>query len=219
VSDGAPARRVVLASANAGKQREFAALIASQGIELILQSELGIASIEETGDSFEANALLKARHAALLSGLPALADDSGLEVDALEARPGIHSARYAGAGASDENNMIRLLSELLPVAAAARTARYRCVLALVRSADDPRPLLARGSWSGRIATTPRGEHGFGYDPLFLPDDLPPKGPVGADGAEGEVPSAAQIPPELKNRLSHRAAACNALLRQMQLTSW
>ncbi len=154
-------RRRVLATANRGKQRELAALLAPLGLaaaswRLIWAS----AAPEETGATFEANALLKARHAARLAGLPALADDSGLEVDALGGRPGVHSARYAGAGATDRDNNARLLAELADVPAPRRAARYRCVLALVRSADDPAPLLAYGSWEGRIAFAPCGERRF-----------------------------------------------------------
>jgi XTP/dITP diphosphohydrolase len=199
------ARRVVLASANPGKQREFAALLYPYGIELVLQTAIGIASVAETGESFEANALLKARHAAQLSGLPALADDSGLEVDALGGRPGIHSARYAGESASDQDNNAKLLAELDTVPPAARTARYRCVLALVRSAGDPAPLLASGAWQGAIALAPAGEQGFGYDPLFMPA-----------GVQG---SAAEMSAELKNRLSHRSQALRSLLQQLGQMHW
>ncbi|HXR18856.1 MAG TPA: RdgB/HAM1 family non-canonical purine NTP pyrophosphatase [Steroidobacteraceae bacterium] len=199
------ARRVVLASANAGKQREFAALLSAQGIDLVLQSALGIASVEESGSTFEANALLKARHAARLSGLAALADDSGLEVDALRGRPGVHSARYALDSASDESNNAKLLAELAGVPPPARTARYRCVLILARSPDDPTPLLASGSWEGSIALQPAGAGGFGYDPLFVP--------------HGFEQSAAQLPAELKNRLSHRGQALSQLIRQLQHTPW
>ena len=195
------ASRLVLASANPGKQREFAALLAAEGIELLLQSSLGIHSAEETGESFEANALLKARHAAASSALPALADDSGLEVDALDGAPGVHSARYAGDGASDQDNNARLLAALVGVGQSARTARYRCVLAFVRGPGDASPLLASGTWSGTIASAPCGQGGFGYDPLFIP--------------EGHALSAAQLPGELKNRLSHRATALRAMLRQLQ----
>ena len=201
------ASRVVLASANAGKQREFAELLGALGIELILQSALGIASIAETGSTYEANALLKARHAADLSGLPALADDSGLEVDTLGGAPGVHSARYAGEGASEQDNNARLLAQLLSVPQAARTARYRCVLALVRTADDPAPLLAYGSWPGSIAPSPRGEGGFGYDPLFIPER--------PFMAGREPQTAAQMPLALKNRLSHRATAMRSLMQALQ----
>lgn len=198
-------RRVVLASANPGKQREFAALLEAYGIELVLQTAIGIASIAETGASFEANALLKARHAAQLSGLPALADDSGLEVDALGGRPGIHSARYAGESASDQDNNARLLAELGAMSPAARTARYRCVLALVRSPGDPAPLLASGLWQGSIALALAGEQGFGYDPLFIP--------------AGMQRSAAELPPDLKNQLSHRGQALTSLLQQLERLHW
>jgi XTP/dITP diphosphohydrolase len=190
--------RVVLASGNAGKQREFAALLRELPIELILQSELGIAGAEETGATFEANALLKARHSAAASGLPALADDSGLEVDALGGRPGVWSARYAGPGASDDDNNRKLLAELERVPESARSARYRCVLAFVHSADDPEPLLAHGVWEGSIAVTPAGAGGFGFDPLFVPASMSVR--------------VAQLDPALKNRLSHRAQAASRLLQ-------
>jgi XTP/dITP diphosphohydrolase len=190
-------RRWVLATANVGKQREFAALLAPLGITLVLQAEFGIDSIEETGDTFEANALLKARHAARLAGLPALADDSGLEVDALGGRPGVYSARFAGPGADDERNNARLLAELHGVAPDRRTARYRCVLALVAEAEDREPRLASGSWEGHIALVAQGAGGFGYDPLFFP--------------QGLDCTAAQLPAREKNLLSHRAKALATLV--------
>jgi len=193
--------RIVLATANAGKQREFAALLAPLDIELLLQTSLGIASIEETGTSFEANALLKARHAAAHSGLPALADDSGLEVDALGGRPGVHSARYAGPGASDADNNALLSRELALVPDAQRGARYCCVLALVQPAASAAPLLAHGSWEGRIAQRPAGHAGFGYDPWFIP--------------LGFQCTAAQLPPKQKNALSHRAIALQALVAALR----
>jgi XTP/dITP diphosphohydrolase len=193
--------RVVLATANAGKQREFAALLQPLDIELLLQSTLGIGNIEETGTSFEANALLKARHAAAVSGLPALADDSGLEVDALGGRPGVYSARYAGADASDADNNALLIRELAQVPEAQRSARYRCVLALVRSGDDAMPLLSHGSWEGRIAREPAGSGGFGYDPWFIP--------------RGFDCTAAQLPLAEKNALSHRAMALRALVAALR----
>jgi len=189
--------KVVLASANPGKQREFAALLAPHGLEVLLQSTLGIASIEETGHTFVDNALLKARHAARASGLPALADDSGLEVDALGGAPGVRSARFAGEQASDADNNALLLKQLSGVPESLRGARYRCVLALVRSAADPAPLLAEGQWVGRIALVPEGSGGFGYDPLFLPLDRPG--------------TAAQLTAEDKNSISHRGRALQALL--------
>jgi XTP/dITP diphosphohydrolase len=198
---GARVLKLVLATANRGKQRELEALLAPLGIRPVLQSELGIDNVAETGTTFEANALLKARHAALRSGLPALADDSGLEVDALGGRPGVRSARYAGESATDEQNNARLMQELEAVPPERRTARYRCVLALVREAHDPSPLIAAGCWEGRIALAPAGRGGFGYDPLFLPD--------------GQAGSAAQLPVEVKNALSHRGRALQNLVSELQ----
>jgi XTP/dITP diphosphohydrolase len=187
--------RLVLATDNAGKLRELGSLLAEFSAELVPQSACGIAPAAETATTFEGNALLKARHAARLSGSAALADDSGLEVDALGGEPGVHSARYAGPAASDAANNAKLLAALARVPAP-RRARYRCVIALVLSADDPAPLIATGSWEGRIALAPRGAGGFGYDPLFL---------VG-DGTA----TAAELAPAVKNRLSHRALALAAL---------
>ena len=193
--------RLVLATGNAGKQRELAGLLARTGCEVVLQSAFGIEPADETGDTFEANALLKARHAAAGARLPALADDSGLEVDALDGRPGVYSARFAGAGASDAANLRKLIDELREVADDARTARYRCVIALVRAVDDPRPLLARGVWQGRIVREPRGAGGFGYDPVFVPS--------------GESRTVAEMSIGEKNVVSHRALALRALLAQWQ----
>ena len=194
-------RRVVLATGNAGKVREIAALLAPLAIEIVPQTALGIASAEETGDTFEANALLKARHAAGAANLPALADDSGIEVDALGGRPGVWSARYAGAGASDADNNALLLEELAGVPAAQRTARYRCVLAYVSDAADLAPLIACGSWEGSIGAAPLGTGGFGYDPLFVP-------------AGGSV-TAAQMSALDKNAVSHRSAALAELVRLLR----
>jgi XTP/dITP diphosphohydrolase len=188
--------RVVLATSNPGKQREFAALLAPLGVELILQSALGIHSVEETGASFAANALLKAAHAASQSGLAALADDSGLEVDALGGKPGIHSARFAGQNASDEDNNQHLIALLATVPTGQRSARYRCVLALVRGPADAAPLFTVGSWEGRIASSARGDNGFGYDPWFIPN--------------GMAVTAAELSAASKNEISHRALALRAL---------
>jgi XTP/dITP diphosphohydrolase len=193
--------KLVLASANAGKQREFAALLAPLGIELLLQSALGIESVAETGTTFEANALLKARHAAGQAGRPALADDSGLEVDALDGRPGVWSARFAGADATDADNNAQLLAQLAAVPRERRGARFRCILALVRNANDARPLIASGSWEGSIALRAAGDGGFGYDPLFIP--------------AGHQVSAAELPAAQKNALSHRARALAALVAQLE----
>ena len=199
---GAPTGRVVvLATGNPGKQRELAALLGPLGFRLVLQTELGIASAEETGTTFTENALLKARHAARHAQLPALADDSGIEVDALHGRPGVWSARYAGPDASDAANNAKLLDELRGVPAARRTARYHCVIAFVASADDPAPLLAEGVWEGRIGEAPRGEGGFGYDPLFWP--------------QGLNVTAAELPAAEKNAMSHRGTALAALLSKLR----
>jgi XTP/dITP diphosphohydrolase len=183
--------QIVFASGNAGKAREIRALLGPD-VEIVLQTDLGIASIPETGTTFVANALLKARHAAACSGLPALADDSGLEVDALQGAPGVYSARYAGPDATDADNNHKLLLALDAVQGPARTARFRCVLAFVRTADDPAPLIATGSWEGYIARDSVGSGGFGYDPIFI------------DPASGLC--SAQLTPEQKNQRSHRGKA-------------
>ena len=192
--------RVVLATANPGKQREFSALLAPYGLELVLQSQLGVGSRAETGASFAANALLKAAHAAQVTGLAALADDSGLEVDALDGRPGVHSARYAGEQATDADNNARLLADLQQVPDERRGARYRCVLALVRGPNDPAPVFAHGEWRGRITRQAAGDGGFGYDPYFIPAGL--------------NLTAAQLSAEDKNRRSHRGQALRALAAQL-----
>ena len=193
--------KIVLASGNPGKLRELAQLLAPQGLRMLPQSAFGLQTPPETGATFRENALLKARHVSGLTGLPALADDSGIEVDALQGRPGVYSARYAGDGASDAENLQKLLVELQSVPDGARTARYRCVMALVRGAQDPEPLLAEGTWSGRILRVPRGTGGFGYDPAFLPDGL--------------EHTAAELAPAQKNALSHRGQALRALADQVQ----
>jgi XTP/dITP diphosphohydrolase len=189
-------KRLVVASGNAGKLRELQALLADSGIECIPQSALGVDDVEETGLSFVENALLKARHAARATRLPALADDSGLCVDALDGAPGLYSARYAGPhGDAGENNS-KLLAALDGVPDARRGARFCCVLAFLRHPHDPQPLLAEGRWEGRILHAPRGEHGFGYDPVFY------------DPLHGC--SAAELAPALKHRISHRGHAMAAL---------
>jgi XTP/dITP diphosphohydrolase len=193
--------RVVLASGNAGKLRELAALLAPAGFELRPQHALGVAPVPETGTTFRDNALIKARHAARATGLAALADDSGLEVDALGGRPGVHSARYARDGASDTENLARLLAELAAVPPPQRNARYRCVIVWLRGPDDAAPLVAEGTWEGHIARAPRGAGGFGYDPVFVP-------------AGGER-TAAELPAAVKNAASHRGQALRALLAQLR----
>jgi len=161
-----PIKKIVLASGNAGKVREINKLFANCGIEVVPQSELKVPEVPETGTTFVENAIIKARHAAQCTGLPAIADDSGIEVDALNARPGVYSARYAGEGASDLDNNNKMLSELEGIADAERTARYWCILAFMRHADDPVPIITQASWEGRILEAPRGDGGFGYDPIF-----------------------------------------------------
>lgn len=188
-------RRVVLATGNAGKLREFRSLLGDLVI-LVPQSELSIDPVEETGASFEENALLKARHAAAISGLAAIADDSGLVVDALGGAPGVHSARYAGEAGDDEANNVKLLRALDGVPADRRGARFRAVVVYVASADDENPLIAQGTWEGFIGMGPRGANGFGYDPLFLAGD--------------SERTSAELPPDEKNRLSHRGQAVRKL---------
>lgn len=197
--------RVVLATANRGKLRELEHALAPLGIELVAQSDLGIESADETGHSLAENALIKARHAARQSGLAALADDSGLEVDALDGQPGVQSARYAGAQASDADNIAKLLDELRTGPETARGARFRCVLAFVNTADDEAPLICEGVWEGRIGPAPAGTGGFGYDPVFLVDGL---------GV-----TAAQLTTEQKRALSHRARALRNLLAALQARQW
>jgi XTP/dITP diphosphohydrolase len=185
-------RRIVLASGNRGKLAEITAILAELGVELVPQSELGIAEAEETGLSFVENAILKARHAARLSGLPALGDDSGLCVDALGGAPGLVSAHYAGRHGDSAANIAKLLDALREVPEERRGAHFHCTVALLAHAEDPAPLIAEGRWHGRILFAPRGERGFGYDPVFL------------DPALGV--SAAELDPMVKNRVSHRAQA-------------
>ncbi|MBP9033983.1 MAG: RdgB/HAM1 family non-canonical purine NTP pyrophosphatase [Pseudomonadales bacterium] len=190
-------RELVIATGNRGKLAELRALLADSGIEVRSQADFAVPEVAETGLSFVENAILKARHAAARTGLPALADDSGLEVDALAGEPGVHSARYAGEPSDDAANNRKLLAALVDVPEARRTARFHCVLALLRHPADPVPLICAGRWGGRILQAPAGQNGFGYDPLFL--------------VEAEGCSAAELPRELKNRLSHRAQALRQLL--------
>ena len=197
----APIQELVLASNNRGKLQEMQALLTPLGITLRRVAEFTDVSPAETGHTFIENALIKARHAARASGLPALADDSGIEVRALGGQPGVFSARYGGEPSSDAANNQKLLTELASVPDGARSARFVCVLALLRHADDPVPLIAQGFWQGQILRAPRGEHGFGYDPLFWLAD--------------PQCSAAELPAEIKNRQSHRARAMQALLAQIQ----
>ncbi|OGI40878.1 MAG: non-canonical purine NTP pyrophosphatase, RdgB/HAM1 family [Candidatus Muproteobacteria bacterium RBG_16_62_13] len=190
-------KRIILASNNPGKVREFNQLLGGIDIEVVPQSDYHVPEAEETGLTFVENALLKARQAARHTSLPALADDSGLEVDALNGAPGIYSARYAGKGASDEQNLRKLLADLQGLPEEQRVARFQCVLVYLRHEFDPTPLICQGTWEGRILTAPQGKNGFGYDPVFY------------------VPthrcSSAELPAEVKNTLSHRGQALRALL--------
>lgn len=197
-------RRVVLATGNEGKLTEMRAILAGHGLEVVAQAELGIRPPAEDGASFAENALIKARHAAAQSGLPAIADDSGIEVDALGGRPGLHSARYAGMPADDRANNAKLMAELAAVPEARRGARYRCAMAFVRSATDREPVVAEAEWRGRIGSEPRGSGGFGYDPYF----------VLADGR-----TAAELPAAEKNCLSHRGQALALLAARMRAAGW
>lgn len=190
-------KKVVLATGNAGKAKELSAMLQGLGIEIVLQTTLNVKEAEETGLSFVENAILKARNAALQTGLPAIADDSGLEVDVLKGQPGIHSARYSGPGADDAKNLQKLLKALEGVPQAQRSARFRCLLVYMRHAEDPSPLICEGVWEGSILEAPRGQNGFGYDPVFLVPEL---------GC-----SSAELSPEDKNRLSHRGKALKALV--------
>ncbi len=193
-------KKIVLASGNKGKLREFQDLLGGCGFEVVPQSEFFSENAEETGLTFVENAILKARYACAKTGLPALADDSGIEVDALNGRPGIYSARYAGDGANDEKNNQKLLLELNDVPAVQRTARYHAVLAFMRHAEDPTPILCHGVWEGVILSEPRGLGGFGYDPLFF---VPTHNCASAELSKDE-----------KNRISHRGKAMQELLQKL-----
>lgn len=192
-------KKLVMASNNAGKLREFSALLAPLGWEVIPQSALGVSEAEEPHDTFVENALAKARHAAVQTGLPALADDSGICVAALHGAPGVYSARFAGEPKSDARNNALLIGKLAGVAD--RRAHYVCVLVFVRGPQDPQPIIAEGEWHGQIIDTPLGEGGFGYDPYFF---LPAHGMT-----------AAQLPAELKNATSHRGLAVETLLARLR----
>lgn len=195
-------KKVLVASNNLGKIREISGILAELGIEVVPQKALGIVDVEETGLSFIENALIKARHASAVSGLAAIADDSGLEVDALLGRPGIHSARFAGPDASDAENNVKLVKCLQETGLSTFTARFRCVMVYMRHHEDPSPVIGQGVWSGEIILEPRGQDGFGYDPYFWLPDL---------GV-----TAAEISHEEKNRRSHRGVALRSLLSGLRL---
>ncbi|WP_113632805.1 XTP/dITP diphosphatase [Pectobacterium peruviense] len=190
-------QKVVLATGNPGKVRELASLLADFGLDIVAQTELGVDSAEETGLTFIENAILKARHAAKITGLPAIADDSGLAVDALGGAPGIYSARYAGAEASDQQNLDKLLLTVKDVPDEQRRASFHCVLVYLRHAEDPTPIVCHGSWQGVLTHQPSGNGGFGYDPIFFVPEL------------GKT--AAELTREEKNAQSHRGQALRLLL--------
>ena len=194
-------RRVILASGNAAKLKEIAAILSGLDMQVEPQSDLGVTEVEESGLCFAENAILKARNACEQTGLAAIADDSGIEVDWLNGAPGIHSSRYAGPGASDEDNLNKLLVAMDGVPEAQRLARFHCVMVYMRHAHDPTPLICDGVWEGRLLHAPRGDNGFGYDPIF---HVPTH-----DCASAELPS------EVKNRISHRAQALRLLLEALR----
>lgn len=196
------ANTIALATGNQGKLKEIRALLAPHRLEVVSQGELGIADIPETGSTFIENALIKARNAALESGLPAIADDSGLVVDSLDGAPGIYSARYAGTGASDKENLELLLESMSEYPPAQRGAHFHCTMVYLRHHQDPSPLISEGGWDGIITSAPKGDNGFGYDPIFF------------------VPShhctSAELDPEIKNQLSHRGIALRGLIEKLVL---
>ena len=194
--------RIVLASSNAGKVREINEMLSGHAVRIVSQSEFNVPEVAETGLTFIENALLKARNAARHTGLPAIADDSGIELAAFDGRPGIYSARYAGQGASDADNLRKLITDVSKLPEDKRRCRFVCLMVYLRHTEDPTPLIAEGVWEGIAVTTPRGTNGFGYDPIFY------------------VPThhctSAELPPETKNRLSHRGQALRSLVAQLQV---
>ncbi|MFB9137533.1 XTP/dITP diphosphatase [Vibrio olivae] len=197
-------KKIVLATGNQGKVREMADLLADFGFDVVAQSEFNVSDVAETGTTFIENAIIKARHAAKETGLPAIADDSGLEVDYLNGAPGVYSARYSGEGATDEKNLNKLLEAMKDVPEAQRTARFHCVLVLMRHENDPTPIVCHGQWEGRILTKAHGENGFGYDPVFFV-------------LEHQCASA-ELEPAMKKQLSHRGKALKKLFATLSQQS-
>lgn len=193
-------QQVVLASGNQGKLKEFQQLLQGCGFDVLPQSAFDVPEAEETGLSFVENAIIKARNAAAHTGLPAIADDSGLEVDALNGAPGIYSARYAGLPSDDDANNRKLIENLKNIPEEKRTARFQCLLVFLRHAEDPVPLICQGSWEGKILTNPAGHNGFGYDPLFFVPD--------------QNCTSAELAPAVKNKISHRGQAMASLLTRL-----
>lgn len=196
--------KIVLATGNQGKVKELASLLAAHQIEIVPQSNFNVPDVAETGTTFVENAIIKARHAAKLTGLPAIADDSGLEVDALQGAPGVYSARYAsdivGDNVTDDDNTDKLLKALENTPDDQRQARFHCVLVYMKHENDPTPIICHGVWQGSISREKRGDQGFGYDPVFWQDDL--------------QLSSAQLPRDIKNKLSHRGQALTQLVNQL-----
>lgn len=193
-------KKLVLATGNQGKVKEMADLLSEFGFEVEAQSQYKVSEVAETGTTFIENAIIKARHAAKETGLPAIADDSGLEVDALQGAPGIYSARYSGEGATDQRNLDKLLEEMKGVPSEQRSARFHCVLVLMRHENDPTPLVCHGQWEGKILEKAQGKNGFGYDPVFwVPEDQC---------------SSAELEPVRKKQLSHRGKALKKLFAEL-----
>jgi len=194
-------QKVVLATGNKGKVKELAVMLAGLGFEVLPQSEFAVTDVAETGSTFVENAIIKARHAAKHTGLPAIADDSGLAVHALGGAPGVYSARYSGDQATDQSNITKLLNVMADIPTEKRQATFLCVLVFMRHAEDPTPIICQGEWRGEIMTSQLGESGFGYDPIFW--------------VESQKCSSAQLSAEQKNALSHRGKALKMLLAQLQ----
>ncbi|MEH6557807.1 MAG: RdgB/HAM1 family non-canonical purine NTP pyrophosphatase [Oceanicoccus sp.] len=194
-------QKIVLASGNTGKLKEFQQLLSSSGFDILPQSDFDVPEVEETGLSFAENAIIKARNASQHTGLPAIADDSGLEVDALNGQPGIYSARFSGPGATDKTNNTKLLRELVDIPQHQRFAHFQCLLVFIRHATDPTPIICQGSWDGEILLESRGVNGFGYDPLFFVSDY--------------CCSSAELEPAIKNKISHRGRAMAILLDRLK----
>lgn len=193
--------KIVLATGNQGKVREMADVLSDFGFDVVAQSEFNVSDVAETGTTFIENAIIKARHAAKETGLPAIADDSGLEVDALHGAPGVYSARYSGEGATDQKNIDKMLAAMEGIPTEKRTARFHCVLVLMKHEHDPTPLICHGSWEGHITTEQQGENGFGYDPIFW---------VNEDNC-----SSAELEPARKKQLSHRGQALKKLFAALK----
>lgn len=193
-------QKIVLASNNKGKLREFGEMLSTLDMDVLPQASFNIEDADETGLTFVENAIIKARHASAIASLPAIADDSGLEVDALNGAPGIYSARYSGAGATDEKNLLKLLDALKEVPEEKRSARFQCLLVYMRHAEDPTPLICQGTWEGRITFAPQGDNGFGYDPIFFVPE--------------HSCTSAQLQSGQKNKLSHRGKALAKLVKKL-----